>query len=52
MRETRGWSQSDLARAAGMTQSAAARFEVGEQFPPCLSSSAWRAPWTRMSRSA
>ncbi|MEV0202098.1 helix-turn-helix transcriptional regulator [Nonomuraea sp. NPDC050691] len=29
MREGRGWSQSDLAREAGMTQSAVARFEAG-----------------------
>ncbi|MEU8177307.1 helix-turn-helix transcriptional regulator [Microbispora hainanensis] len=33
MRETRGWSQSDLARAAGMTQSAVARFEAGGTVP-------------------
>ncbi|MEV4321857.1 helix-turn-helix domain-containing protein [Microbispora rosea] len=33
MRETRGWSQSDLARVAGMTQSAVARFEAGGTVP-------------------
>ncbi|TQS25383.1 helix-turn-helix domain-containing protein [Microbispora sp. KK1-11] len=33
MRETRGWSQSDLARIAGMTQSAVARFEAGGTVP-------------------
>jgi ribosome-binding protein aMBF1 (putative translation factor) len=33
MREQRGWSQSDLAREAGMTQSAVARFEAGGTIP-------------------
>ncbi|WP_182877774.1 helix-turn-helix domain-containing protein [Microbispora sp. H10670] len=33
MRETRGWSQNDLAREAGMTQSAVARFEAGGTVP-------------------
>ncbi|MGC5010273.1 helix-turn-helix domain-containing protein [Streptosporangium sp. DT93] len=33
MREGRGWSQSDLAREAGMTQSAVARFEGGGTVP-------------------
>lgn len=33
MREMRGWSQSDLARVAGMTQSAVARFEAGGTVP-------------------
>ncbi|WP_424528533.1 helix-turn-helix domain-containing protein [Sphaerisporangium viridialbum] len=33
MREARGWSQSDLAREAGMTQSAIARFEAGGTIP-------------------
>ncbi|MFG1751281.1 helix-turn-helix domain-containing protein [Streptosporangium sandarakinum] len=33
MREKRGWSQSDLAREAGMTQPAVARFEVGGTVP-------------------
>ena len=33
LREQRGWSQSDLARAAGMTQSAVARFEAGGTVP-------------------
>jgi ribosome-binding protein aMBF1 (putative translation factor) len=33
IREQRGWSQSDLARAASMTQSAVARFEAGGTVP-------------------
>ncbi|GAA1270143.1 hypothetical protein Psi02_20420 [Planotetraspora silvatica] len=33
MREGRGWSQNVLAREAGMTQSAVARFEVGGTIP-------------------
>ncbi len=33
LRERRGWSQSQLARAAGMTQSAVARFEAGGTVP-------------------
>jgi ribosome-binding protein aMBF1 (putative translation factor) len=33
LREKRGWSQSDLAKAAGMTQSAVARFEAGGTVP-------------------
>ncbi|WP_194817044.1 helix-turn-helix transcriptional regulator [Nocardia sp. XZ_19_385] len=33
MREQRGWSQSILADAAGMTQSAVARFEAGGTVP-------------------
>ncbi|MBN6052721.1 helix-turn-helix transcriptional regulator [Nonomuraea sp. RK-328] len=33
MRENRGWTQSDLAREAGMTQSAVARFEAGGTIP-------------------
>ncbi|WP_433216805.1 helix-turn-helix domain-containing protein [Microtetraspora malaysiensis] len=33
MREARGWSQSALARAAEMTQSAVARFEAGGTVP-------------------
>ncbi|MGW0248245.1 helix-turn-helix domain-containing protein [Nocardia goodfellowii] len=33
MREQRGWSQSGLAAAAGMTQSAVARFEAGGTIP-------------------
>ncbi|NUO55688.1 MAG: helix-turn-helix transcriptional regulator [Hamadaea sp.] len=32
-REQHGWSQSELARAAGMTQSAVARFEAGGTVP-------------------
>ncbi len=34
LRELREWSQSELARAAGMTQSAVARFEAGGTVPP------------------
>jgi ribosome-binding protein aMBF1 (putative translation factor) len=33
LREGQGWSQSQLARAAGMTQSAVARFEAGGTVP-------------------
>ena len=33
LRETRGWSQSQLAGAAGMTESAVARFEHGGTVP-------------------
>jgi ribosome-binding protein aMBF1 (putative translation factor) len=33
LREQRGWSQSQLAEAAGMTQSAVARFEAGGTVP-------------------
>jgi ribosome-binding protein aMBF1 (putative translation factor) len=33
LREQRGWSQTGLARAAGMTQSAVARFEAGGTVP-------------------
>lgn len=33
LREGRGWSQSDLARAAAMTQPAVARFEGGGAVP-------------------
>ncbi|MFI6906784.1 multiprotein-bridging factor 1 family protein [Nonomuraea sp. NPDC050394] len=33
MRESRGWSQSELARAADMTQSVVARFEGGGTVP-------------------
>ncbi|MBF8187122.1 helix-turn-helix transcriptional regulator [Nonomuraea sp. K274] len=33
MRESHGWSQSELARAADMTQSAVARFEAGGTVP-------------------
>jgi ribosome-binding protein aMBF1 (putative translation factor) len=33
LRERSGWSQSQLARAAGMTQSAVARFEAGGTVP-------------------
>ncbi|WP_422738485.1 helix-turn-helix domain-containing protein [Micromonospora sp. WMMD729] len=33
LRKGQGWSQSQLARAAGMTQSAVARFEAGGTVP-------------------
>jgi ribosome-binding protein aMBF1 (putative translation factor) len=33
LREQRGWSQSQLAATAGMTQSAVARFEAGGTIP-------------------
>jgi ribosome-binding protein aMBF1 (putative translation factor) len=33
LREARGWSQTQLAHAAGMTQSAVARFEAGGIVP-------------------
>ncbi|MEV6852025.1 helix-turn-helix transcriptional regulator [Actinoplanes sp. NPDC051411] len=33
LRERRGWSQAQLARASGMTQSAVARFEAGGTVP-------------------
>jgi ribosome-binding protein aMBF1 (putative translation factor) len=33
MREQRGWTQGQLAAAAGMTQSAVARFEAGGTVP-------------------
>jgi ribosome-binding protein aMBF1 (putative translation factor) len=33
MRERRGWTQTQLARAAGMTQPAVARFEAGGTVP-------------------
>jgi transcriptional regulator with XRE-family HTH domain len=33
LRDRRGWSQSQLAHASGMTQSAVARFEAGGTVP-------------------
>jgi transcriptional regulator with XRE-family HTH domain len=33
LRQQRGWSQTELARAARMTQSAVARFEAGGSIP-------------------
>ncbi len=33
LRQQRGWSQTELAHAAGMTQSAVARFEAGGTVP-------------------
>lgn len=33
LRQRRAWSQAELARAAGMTQSAVARFEAGGTVP-------------------
>ena|SRR5437667_1614787 len=33
LREQHGWSQAELARLAGMTQSAVARFEAGGTVP-------------------
>lgn len=33
LRDARGWSQTRLAQAAGMTQSAVARFEAGGTVP-------------------
>jgi len=33
LRERRGWSQTQLAKASGMTQSAVARFEAGWTVP-------------------
>jgi ribosome-binding protein aMBF1 (putative translation factor) len=33
LREAKGWSQTQLAREAGMTQSAVARFEAGGTIP-------------------
>ena len=36
LREQHGWSQTQLAAAAGMTQSAVARFEAGGTIPSLL----------------
>jgi ribosome-binding protein aMBF1 (putative translation factor) len=33
LRDAKGWSQTQLARSAGMTQSAVARFEAGGSIP-------------------
>jgi ribosome-binding protein aMBF1 (putative translation factor) len=45
LRLARGWSQSELASAARMTQSAIARFEAGERCRPfrCLRGSRERS---------
>ena len=42
LRERNGWSQSQLAHAAGMTQSAVARFEAGGTVPTLACSGAPR----------
>jgi ribosome-binding protein aMBF1 (putative translation factor) len=36
LRERRGWSQAQLSQAAGLTQSAIARFEAGGTMPTLL----------------
>ena len=36
LRERRGWSQTQLANASGMTQSAVARFEAGGTVPTLM----------------
>lgn len=36
LRERRGWSQTQLAKASGMTQSAVARFEAGGTVPTLI----------------
>jgi ribosome-binding protein aMBF1 (putative translation factor) len=36
LRERRGWSQTQLAKASGMTQSAVARFEAGGTVPTLM----------------
>ncbi|MEU4558646.1 helix-turn-helix transcriptional regulator [Actinoplanes sp. NPDC023936] len=36
LRERRGWSQTQLATASGMTQSAVARFEAGGTVPTLM----------------
>ncbi|MBB6397991.1 DNA-binding XRE family transcriptional regulator [Actinomadura coerulea] len=41
LREERGWSQSELARGADMTQSAVARFEAGGTVPTLAVLNAW-----------
>jgi Helix-turn-helix domain/Phage derived protein Gp49-like (DUF891) len=42
MREQRGWSQAQVAKPAGMTQSAVARFEAGGTTPTLPCWNAWR----------
>ncbi|MFC3504647.1 helix-turn-helix domain-containing protein [Micromonospora krabiensis] len=46
LREQHGWSQSQLARVAGMTQSAVARCEAGGTVRPCRCWNGWRGPST------
>jgi Helix-turn-helix len=40
-----GWSQTQLAKASGMTQSAVARFEAGGTVPTLLVWNGWRRRW-------
>jgi ribosome-binding protein aMBF1 (putative translation factor) len=51
LREQRGWSQAQLATAAGMTQSAVARFEAGGTVPSFASSVVSLKPSTPNSQS-
>ncbi|MGI8760050.1 MAG: helix-turn-helix transcriptional regulator [Jatrophihabitantaceae bacterium] len=50
LRETRGWRQAELAKAAAMTRSAVARFEVGERSRACRcwnhSPTQWMPTWS------
>jgi ribosome-binding protein aMBF1 (putative translation factor) len=45
LRERRGWSQMQMAKAPGMTQSAVARFEAGGTVPTLMVWSGWRRRW-------